>query len=337
MFWIFLFGFTQLFSYLVLEDLKDNFVLETRKIVLEKYPQAFNPSIIQWKGKYLLSFRVIEDPDHSFNSELGLVWLNESFKPIGTPQLIEIRDFGSSVPARGEDARLITEGDKLYFIYSDCDDPLISRGGFRVFISQVDENEGVFTLKKQEKLIYFEGEDPSVREKNWVPFIYQNELYLAYSIVPHIIFKPLFGTNSCETFCKSKSYLHWDWGEIRGGTPAHLVRGEYLAFFHSSKYLVSDLSYNKSIAHYFMGAYTYEKEPPFRLTSISSKPIVGKNFYKGPLYKPYWKPIRCVFPCGYVHDDQYIWVAYGRQDHEMWLAKIEIDGLLNSLIPVDSK
>lgn len=337
MIWYFLFALSQLSATLNLEDLKDSFVVETKRFEIPGYPYAFNPAIVKWKGSYLMSFRVIEDPENSFDSRIGLVWVDKYFNPKSKPQLLETRDEGSLVPSRAEDARLITVGQKLYIIYSDNEDELITRGGFRVYVAEIDEEAGRFILKNKEKLVYFEGEIPDIREKNWVPFIYNNELLLAYSIVPHIIFRPLFGTQSCETFTKSKAYLHWDFGEIRGGTPAHIIRGEYLAFFHSSKYLVSNLSYKKSIAHYFMGAYTFEKEPPFKLTKISPKPIVGKNFYNGPLYKPYWKPIRCVFPCGYVFDDKYIWLAYGRQDHEVWIAKIEINGLLNSLIPVHAQ
>jgi len=101
--------------------------------------------------------------------------------------------------------------------------------------------------------------------------------------------------------------------------------------------MASTHSEGKTIYHYFMGAYTFSNDPPFEITAISPKPIIGKHFYTGIAYKPYWKPIRCVFPCGYISDEEFIWIAYGREDHECWVAKLDKKRLLDSLVPVAVK
>jgi predicted GH43/DUF377 family glycosyl hydrolase len=170
-------------------------------------------------------------------------------------------------------------------------------------------------------------------EKNWVPFEYNHELLLSYSIIPHRIMRPLQGKSTCETVALTRRSIKWNWGVLRGGTQAFVVDGNYLAFFHCSKSMATAHSGGKSIPHYFMGAYTFEKDPPFGLIKISPKPIVGKNFYHGPAYKT-WKPLRVVFPAGFVFDDAYIWVVYGRQDHEIWVVKLEKQKLLASLASV---
>lgn len=85
-----------------------------------------------------------------------------------------------------------------------------------------------------------------------------------------------------------------------------------------------------------MGAYTFDSKPPFSLLAVSPEPIVAKDFYQPPYYKN-WKPLRCVFPAGIVLDEDYIWLSYGRQDHEVWIAKIDKKRLLNSLVPVSSE
>ncbi len=85
-----------------------------------------------------------------------------------------------------------------------------------------------------------------------------------------------------------------------------------------------------------MGAYTFAKEPPFAITAMSQSPIIGKNFYHGPEYTMI-KPCRVVFPCGIVIDDQCVWVVFGRQDHEVWMAKLDKRGLYANLIPVIPK
>ena len=95
-------------------------------------------------------------------------------------------------------------------------------------------------------------------------------------------------------------------------------------------------SNGQTMAHYFMGAYAFSLAPPFEITQISPEPIIGKGFYIGKVYNPYWKPVKVVFPCGFIFDDKYIWVAYGKQDHEIWIAKIDKNGLLKSLNPVQT-
>jgi predicted GH43/DUF377 family glycosyl hydrolase len=317
-----------------LESAAQDFVLETKKIDIPDFPHAFNPGIIRWQGRLLMSFRIIPDRKQSFNTEIGLVFLDEEFCPVGKAQLLNLRDEYSIAPCRAEDARLITLGDKLYMIYDDNVDPKLSKGGFRVYVSEIHYNGKHFIADHIECLKYFEGENKNVREKAWVPFEYEGNLLLAYSIFPHRIFYPyLDGTGVCETIVCTESNIAWNWGILRGGTPGFIEKEGYLAFFHSSTHMATVHSNGKKIAHYFIGAYLFSHEMPFTILKISPEPIIGKNFYNATGYKPYWKPIRCVFPCGFISDDKYIWVAYGKDDHETWIVKLDKTGLLQSLVP----
>lgn len=320
-----------------LEEGGQDFILETKRISIPGYPHAFNASIVRWHGRLLLSFRIIPDRSSSFTSQLGLVWLDDNFNPMGQAHILNTRDLASRVPSRAEDARLITKGDRLYIVYDDNAEMKISKGGFRMYYGEVLYNGQSFSIHRPICLSEFEGESRAVREKGWVPFIYDDQLLLAYSLLPHFIFYPIPGTSRCETVAISHSSLSWNWGTLRGGTPA--LQGvaeneEYLSFFHSSKDMESQHSNGKKAAHYFIGAYTFAKDPPFAITRMSPTPIIAKGFYSGQAYKPYWKPIMAVFPCGYVFDERYIWIAYGRQDHEIWIAKLCKKGLLKSLMPV---
>lgn len=69
------------------------------------------------------------------------------------------------------------------------------------------------------------------------------------------------------------------------------------------------------------------------MISISSQPIVGKQFYNGAEYEPYarWRAKCVVFPCGILLDGEYVVVLYGRNDHEMWVAKIDKKKLYESM------
>ena len=317
-----------------LESAAQDFVLETRRIEIPGYPHAFNPGIIRWNGRTLMSFRVIPDRKYSFNGEIGLVFLDEEFRVMSEPQLLSLRDEYSIAPCRAEDARLIVLNDKLYVIYDDNTEPVISKGGFRVQVAQVYYDGEHFIVDQIEPLSTFENASRDVREKAWVPFDYQGNLLLAYSIHPHRIFYPrLDGTGVCDTIACTKSAIDWKWGILRGGTPGFKEEEGYLAFFHSSIAMPTLHSNAETITHYFMGAYLFSHDPPFPITKISPEPIIGKNFYTGIQYKPYWKPVRCVFPCGYICDNEYIWIAYGRDDHETWVVKLDKKGLLRSLVP----
>jgi len=319
-----------------LEAMAQEFVLETKKIEIPGYPFAFNPAIIRWRGQLLLSFRVIPDRRQSFNTELGLVLLNEQFEPISTPQLLYFREESSPAPCRAEDIRFLAIGERLFLIYDDNEEKKLSKGGFRMYIAELYAQGDHFILGDIECLRHFEGESREVREKSWVPFEYQGRLLLAYSLIPHKIFSPrLDGSGICDTIAATESQIAWDFGTLRGGTQGLLENGQYLAFFHSSTEMATVHSEGQKMTHYFIGAYTFSPEPPFAITAASREPIIGPHFYRGIVYKPYWKPIRCVFPCGYIAEGPFIWIAYGRDDHECWVAKINTEQLLKSLVKLE--
>ncbi len=330
-----------------LEKRAQEFVLETKQIVIPGHPCAFNPSIVIWRGQILLSFREIPLPDSALPapiysssiSRVGLVFLNHDLTLDGEPYMLDIPGMtvdGESV-ARSEDARLINIDEKLHIVYSDNPNEEVTEGGFRMYVGELDFDGTSFFLRKLEPLTNYPGESPERREKNWVPFDHKGNLLLAYSILPHQILYPLLnGSGECTEVSQTRSDISWKWGELRGGTPALRNGNEYLAFFHSSIDIATVHSKGEVMPHYFIGAYTFEKNSPFAITRISSEPIIGKNFYHGPTYTYYWKPVRVVFPCGYIFDQEHIWLVYGRQDHEIWIAKLDKAGLYSSLKSVDS-
>jgi predicted GH43/DUF377 family glycosyl hydrolase len=316
-----------------LETLAQDFVLDVKRIEIPGYPGSFNPTITRWNGELLLCFR-IRTPYTGETNKIGLNWLDEDFNLIGETKILDIRTKERRTPTKEQDPRLIVVEGKLYIIYSNTLD-ITERETRRMFLGEVQYDGDNFFVENPECMTYFENEKTQRWEKNWVPFDHNGQLHLAYTLIPHRILYPVLGTEECETVASSWGSLTWNWGQMRGGTPALKIDDQYLAFFHSSKNMQTVHSEGKNIAHYFMGAYTFSAEPPFVLTAISPEPIVGKKFYNGPAYKT-WKPLRVVFPSGYVHDDKHIWVTYGRQDFEIWVVKIDKKGLLESLVPVTS-
>lgn len=327
----FSFSFTQMNAWVDLEEKPQSFILETKQIEIPGYPDAFNPSIIRWNGILLLSFRS-RDPITQSATKVLFVWLNDDFELVTEPQEIMLSSLGPDVVSWPQDPRLIVKNDKLYMIYNNVvNNQNLLR---RMCCTEIVFENAKFIAKGNVCFREFEGEIKQKHEKNWTPFVFNNELLISYSINPHLVFQPNLENEQCETIAKTQSLIHWNWGILRGGTQAFLIDGEYLSFFHSSKDMVTKHSNGTRIVHYFMGAYTFSGQPPFKIKKISKKPIVAKGFYEGPEYK-LWKPLKVVFPSGYVFDDQYIWLVYGKQDHELWLAKLDKKSLLNSLISIN--
>ncbi|OJU80572.1 MAG: hypothetical protein BGO10_10710 [Chlamydia sp. 32-24] len=322
-------------TFVNLEDKAQDFVLESKQISIPGYLTAFNPTIIRWKNSLLLAFR-IRHPVTAITNYVGLVWLDDDFNIKSQVYILDIPHQNKPLPSKLQDPRLITINDQLYMVFSDIIPGTIIPEVRRVFISQIHFDGVSFIADNPECLSKFKNEREQRWEKNWTPFVYNNELFLSYSLSPHRILKPLPGTGSCDEFASTTNSIQWKWGVLRGGTQAFLIDNDhYLSFFHTSISMATTHSNGKLMPHYFMGAYLFSSQPPFEIKQVSPRPIIGKGFYSGPAYKT-WKPLRVVFPCGFVFDNDYIWVTYGKQDHEIWVAKIHKKKLLKSLVPVNS-
>lgn len=314
-------------------SLKQSFVLDTKRIHIPGYPEAFNPSIVSWKGRLLMSFRS-HDPETRSTDLIGLVWLDENFKPISKPTVLKREGEVTCDPSKAQDPRLIVVNDQLHIVYNNLFP--YAQPVNRMVVGIIEEDgDGSFKVSFPSPLIDFYGNIERRKEKNWVPFAHENNLYLAYSLQPHRIFMPILDLNSCLPVCSTIGTIKWDWGMLFGGTPALRIGNSYLAFFHSNKALATVQSEGIVMNHYFMGAYLFKACFPFSITHISSHPIVARTFYEGEMYNN-WKPLRVIFPGGFIMDEDYIWVVYGRQDHEVWVVKLDKAGLLASLLPVQT-
>ena len=200
-----------------------------------------------------------------------------------------------------------------------------------MFIAELFCTDGFYTLSSARKLT-FEEKANIICQKNWTPFEYNGRLLFTYSVNPHDIISPNLLSGLCYRFDQTKPAISWDWGPLRGSTPPLLDEGEYLAFFHSSLFTASPSSWGYNLWHYFIGAYTFSSTPPFHITGISASPIMADGFYT---QSNYFK--RVVFPGGCVISGPYIYVAYGKDDREIWIAKLDKAALKRTLIPVESE
>lgn len=141
-------------------------------------------------------------------------------------------------------------------------------------------------------------------EKNWTFFEHDNLNRFVYAMSRDSGHEVVTVNHDFKAMHVDKSPgVHWEYGEVRGGTPPIRYGDEYFGFFHSS------MPWHGTM-RYFMGAYAFEAKPPFKVTRQTMHPIAG-----GSPHDPWVggsKPV--IFPSGAHFDGQDWLVLYGVND-----------------------
>ena len=294
-------------------------VLSIKTISIPSAIVPYNASLIAQESGYQLFFRydlpLAGKSKVPFYSHIGYVKLDHNFD-LREPQLHTIETHSNF----SEDPRVFQNGERCFLVFND----VIANGNRprSMWMGELDEEQKVLNS------IRTLAPNPTRTEKNWSPFVYEGEPYFVYSINPHQILKypSMLPMNlGSESMLSDLDWPSNIWGVLRGGTPAQLVDGEYLAFFHSA------FGDRKGIGWYVMGAYTFEATPPFRITSISPYPILFKDIYNSPLQNTANPRIRCLYPAGFVCDQGLIHVSCGENDSAVKIITMDKKALLNSL------
>jgi predicted GH43/DUF377 family glycosyl hydrolase len=302
-------------------------VIETKRLNFSDFPDAHNPSILRFGEYYLLCFRYIPNIyQNPWVSYIILVLLNENLDPISIPQVVSTRTKESKSPSQSEDARLFSYRGRIFLIYNDNIDEVWAWGRRDMFITELFYENQRFSLSTPLKLIHKEKYFFQIMQKNWVPFEWNKMLFVTYTVHPHEVLYINLMNGDCYPYYVTSPPIHWHFGSLRGGAPPQLIDGEFLAFFHSASIIASPASLNQQMWHYFMGAYTFSAEPPFEITKITPVPILHDTFYT---HSSYYK--RVVFPGGFVDAGPVIYVAYGKDDREIWIATIDKVALKKAL------
>ena len=318
------------------EDL--DLVVRVKKISLDKIRTPYNASLIEHKDGYLLFFRYdVKQPirllNHHmpFRTYIGAVRLDEEFNQTGPIQTIDTESHFS------EDPRVLRMGRDLFLSYNDMErNPVYSRS---IRMARLDPES--LSVK------YILNLDQHIQpvEKNWTQFVYENEegeslMYFNYSFNPHKIValkdirsNVLSHESYPNSLCLQKISWEKDWGILRGGTPARLVDGQYLAFVHSS-------FKEAGRVWYVMAAVTFDPHPPFRINAISRFPILFDGIYDTPAEHTAPKMIRCLFPSGFAmgweDGREVIHVSCGENDCAVKIVTLDKDILMETLVPVHS-
>jgi predicted GH43/DUF377 family glycosyl hydrolase len=313
------------------EDLK--IVLSVKEVDIRNIIAPYNPSIIKSSSGYDLFFRYdVLNPSLKyapFSSRIGVVSLNERFEQEGREfKRIDLRS------EYADDPRVLKVDDQLFLFYNKLDE-IYPKCRF-MCISNLDPN--TYDIKYSTVL----NMNINWIEKNWSPFAYigdnhKPELFFEYRINPRkVLHLPNTKINELNNISVPTDLgylsLAWPakWGGISGGTPALKVGDEYLGFFHSW------FTDKNKIVWYVMGAYTFNPNPPFNLTSISRHPILFKGIYETPLSNTASIEKRVIFPSGFLvekqNDKELIHLSCGENDCGVKIITIDKEELLKSLL-----
>ncbi len=299
-------------------------VISVKKVMIASLAAQYNPSIGAVGEGYLLFFRYDEtnfkNERLQIFSNIGCVSLDRNFEPLEK----EHSKIETNSPF-SEDVRFFQNGESHFLVYNDLISRSEDRRGIRIGSIDLSTRrlEYVTTLDLDSKRT----------EKNWTPFSHGGEIHFLYTINPQkILTLPNPQKNLLRPSPNSfQADLEWSnkWGLLRGGTPAKLVEGEYLGFFHSS------FEDYRGIVWYFMGAYTFAPFSPFKITRISPHPILFKGVYDTP-HQVFANPkVRSIYPAGFTceHRDgkELIHVSCGENDSGMKIVTMDKNALLASL------
>lgn len=299
-----------------------------------------NPSLVLFKGRFLMATGLAwsvngVNEGKAPTEHMEFKWYNHSLYPffsdspyIGVGARINALEHR---PLLGQDPRMLrVNDDKIIICYTNRFETPRTRMG----IAEIIYNATTDRLEAGQVYvtIFWNSKQP---EKNWSPFLHNgSNVFLIQNINPfHIVgYAQVPGEKSWAISASQAPPAHIPYrhGHLRGGTNAVDIGDRYLAFFHSNFHFGG-----QEAVTYLMGAYTFTKDSPWRLLQMSPQPLMDDKFYTGA-----WSPFKnrhidfVVFPNSLFQEGEDVYVGFGVQDYQGWLARINLQELLTSLEPV---
>jgi predicted GH43/DUF377 family glycosyl hydrolase len=272
----------------------------------------FNCSFIEFQGRKYFAYRMEAQPFCIF-MKIGLCLLDDNYEPI--PETNVLLDLYSNIKGSDkgfhvEDPRLFIYNDELYLSYTD---------GYQMGQAKINPDN----LKAIESF-YLDKPDPSRTEKNWTFFEDKKKLIAIYDLPSMHLFE-MDGAKYKEV--NKSTPVTWKYGEIRGGATPIKVGNKFICFFHSRTTILQG---KYAGYQYHMGALEFEAKKPYKITRISSRPIISGETMNDKIPRLSNK-IFVVFPCGVIRTENGFNVSFGYNDYEPRYANVS-DELLNDTL-----
>lgn len=269
-----------------------------------------NASIARHHNKIWCAYRT--QHLYRYNAECVLTELDSDFEPISDKKLI-----AENNNTAFEDIRLFSFKDKLLAFYNYL--PFTETVGWRIQygigFGEIDTKTGL--IKNQ---ISLRGLAKRWEEKNWSPYIYNDELFMVTDFCPFLrVIKINYNNDAIiagEIYLSSEESQGWNYGELRGGTP--LLANPYAmdkwlyGFIHS--FLPDDNGFKRyyyyTIVRYdhFSKCFEYHPNPLQYIDEVPDEE-----------YEMLWKRSngrhrKVIFPIGIMHHDKGVMASFGKDD-----------------------
>lgn len=159
-------------------------------------------------------------------------------------------------------------------------------------------------------------------EKNWMPFVYHDQIHFVYSVSPHVILRCDTETGVCTRIAGTET-KHEGLCSLRGGSPFVYVPGRgYLTVAHI-RHVIGGM---KLVYHSVL--YLMESEPPFRILTFSPPFFLDDDF------EPHRFKQIIQFAAGLWIQGDHLLISYGSGDCSSRVLSLPLDDALCLLHPV---
>lgn len=275
---------------------------------------CFNGSMLELKDKYLLIYRPNE-------YVFATCFLNKNFQVLH--DTIKNLDLGGSVA----DPRIIlTPCNKVFVTYSkfnnSCDFNFEYICGSIIMDLNISEEVKVYDNFRVSPVSLVD------RQKNWMPFVHNDDLYLISDVCPHRIYKFDLKTRNCTLEYETKFNNPWFIKhQLRGNTNCVKIDENYfLGVFHTAQKL-------DGCSYYDNGAYLFEAKPPFKPVMFGNKTIFPAEFAQEKHFRKFGE-IVCVFPMSIIVQGQDVYFSYGDNDSAIRVFKTNIPEVLSTMMRI---
>jgi len=290
----------------------------------------YNSSICKYKDFYRLFYRCGKNPK-TCEDRIATCLLTKNFEVVkGTNKYIDAytnwetsRNAGPDILSR-HIRYYYSENDPKSFIFKDnhhVEDPraIEFQGNWFVFYTD-GLTIGVAKLDLETCHVIYShylevppkhiiSEDSDGREKNWIPVVSDDKLYLLYSDSPRTFIHCIDEEDklSVKKYDKLNYCVSWNYGKVRGGCPPLEYDNDSLIwFFHSSTSILNNRKY-------FIGAYLTTKKYPFEVKNISKFPVFFGTPSPISIGNSYQTNV--VFPCGAITEEDNFIISMGVNDY----------------------
>jgi len=154
---------------------------------------------------------------------------------------------------------------------------------------------------KMEKILRLKGYEDNRCQKNWTPFVENNELYILYSSEPTIILKPDLETGQCEIIKKIETT--YDYSRYRGSSQLLPYNNGYL-------YIIHEVTFRDN-RRYYLHRFVF-MDSNHKIQQVS------------PIFYLVNKTIEFVSGMSYDHLKQNVYITLGYEDKKAYLVKLAI-------------